>query len=240
MHSVKSLWQQLPLLLVTTVLSVASGAEDHKTLLPHAFSLPCHLYNSGTTSCLAFKSIRISSPLFLAPTPTSPATAKPMLSTNNKAACSHWNGIYTSCTANYPQYFTNMPNGQPDFDHEASCLCYTTSLDSIIWEPGIYDGYWRSCVEWFQTASPSFYSASMVGVDLNPCADLGDIRASVSHTTGLATAQPGAGVTISDMQTPTVTGSTTVVKEGLARMTRVSLILSYWLGLMVYLATTHG
>jgi hypothetical protein len=47
------------------------------------------------------------------------------------------------------------------FTIEASCLCYA---GISTYAPSIFDGYWASCLDYYQTASPAFYSSSLQGI----------------------------------------------------------------------------
>jgi hypothetical protein len=107
-------------------------------------------------------------------------------------------------------------------------------------------------VDWYQTASPAFYSASIlsdaVSVVRAPCSSIGDVRnagaassSSAAAATGAVT-RPGAGPsTTTASATPTstaLTGVTTTVaassvKTGAAHSVNVNCMMGFVLGLLV-------
>jgi hypothetical protein len=71
------------------------------------------------------------------------------------------------------------------FTTEASCLCYT---GISTYAPSIFDGYWASCLDYYQTASPAFYSSSLQGDTLTrtPCAAAGNVLDTAAATGGVS------------------------------------------------------
>jgi hypothetical protein len=134
----------------------------------------------------------------------------------NKSACSSWYALQSSCSAAAPGEFQTNTNGLPNLLSEASCLCYTTQANVLVYAPAVFDGVWGSCVEYFKTASPSFYSASLVesapeSAVVSLCAEVGNVRgASVTITSGQS-----SGAQLSSIA-PTPTGplTTTVAPTG--------------------------
>jgi hypothetical protein len=86
----------------------------------------------------------------------------------NVAACSSYSSLASSCAAATPS-FAQLP-----FSSEASCLCYTAVST---YAPSIYDGYWGSCLNYYQTASPDYYSQSLSrgALPRTPCAAAGNV-----------------------------------------------------------------
>jgi len=93
----------------------------------------------------------------------------------NIAACSSYSSLQASCAAATTS-FTHLP-----FSSEATCLCYT---DTSTFAPSIYDGWWDSCLNYYQTASPSYYSHSLSGDTLTrtPCAAAGNVMGTAAAT----------------------------------------------------------
>jgi hypothetical protein len=91
------------------------------------------------------------------PKPTASSSQDP-----NDLACLSWNAIQLSCSSSIPS-FSALP-----FSVEASCLCYKSST----YIGSVYDDYWGSCLNYFSTASPVFYSSTLGGdtVQRTPCA----------------------------------------------------------------------
>ena len=154
----------------------------------------------------------------------------------NKAACSSYFSIYSSCATQDPTDFQTASDAIPNFHNEASCLCYTTSSTSTVFAPSVPDSYGSSCVGWFQTASPSYYSASIIGVGggdviLSPCAALGDVRpTSAASDSGSRTAASGP---------LTTTVPTASLKPSIAGSVGVSYLLGLGFGLLA-IALSNG
>jgi len=75
--------------------------------------------------------------------------ASPTTSTDSSVlACISAYSIISSCEASTPG-FTNLA-----FSSQATCLCSTSGT----FAPGVYDGYWSTCLAWASTASPGEYS----------------------------------------------------------------------------------
>lgn len=93
----------------------------------------------------------------------------------NVAACSSYSSLASSCAAATPSF------AQLAFSSEAGCLCYTASST---YAPSIYDGYWGSCLNYYQTASPEYYSQSLSGDMLprTPCAAAGNVLGTSAAT----------------------------------------------------------
>lgn len=153
----------------------------------------------------------------------------------NKVACSSWFDIFASCNAKIPS-LTALP-----FTAEASCLCYTGS----IFAPSVYDKPWGSCVQYYKTASPAFYTSS-IGVGdgvMTPCASVGDVRAttSASSTSSTAAASSAASAATPTSTTPTATTTalTTTVSttpaKGIAPVITGSKVLGTLIGLSIFL-----
>jgi len=75
--------------------------------------------------------------------------ASPTTSIDSSAlACISAYSIISYCEASTPG-FTNLA-----FSSQATCLCSTSGT----FAPGVYDGYWSTCLAWASTASPGEYS----------------------------------------------------------------------------------
>ncbi|KAK4168362.1 hypothetical protein QBC43DRAFT_330896 [Cladorrhinum sp. PSN259] len=111
----------------------------------------------------------------------------------NYQACLTIQGAANQCASLTPGFQSiTEPKSQ------ASCFCYS----GLVWNPGLYDGLWGSCLSYLSTGSPSQYSALVNrpgGITTSPCALAGDIRAGVTPTPGDSTS----------FSTPTRTSSTT-------------------------------
>jgi hypothetical protein len=122
----------------------------------------------------------------------------------NVAACSSYTSLSGSCAA-ATSSFAALP-----FSSEASCLCYT---DVSTYAPSIYDGYWASCLNYYQTASPEYYSQSLSGDTLTrtPCAAAGNVRGGNAATgvvsVVVATSTAAATASGSGAASSTATGS---------------------------------
>src|SRR5271155_1859264 len=132
----------------------------------------------------------------------------------NVAACSSYSSLKASCAAATTS-FTNLP-----FSSEATCLCYT---DISTFAPSIYDGWWDSCLNYYQTASPSYYSQSLSGNTLTrtPCAAAGNVMGTAAATgvvssvvagTGSPTSGSGASPTL--ITTAAAGGAVSLEREG--------------------------
>ena len=180
-------------------------------------------------------------PISSGATATSTAPSVNATGDANKAACSSYFSIYSSCSTKNPAEFQTASDGLPNFSNEASCLCYTTSSTSTVFAPSVLDGYWGSCIDWFQTASPAFYSASIIGTAseaaiLSPCAGFGDVRsASLPLSSGnTATSLPAATGPL------TTTVSTASVKSSNAGSVGVSSLLGLEFGLLAIALSNIG
>lgn len=109
----------------------------------------------------------------LAPRQTAPASTSTFDA--NVAACSAYSSLESSCSAATTSF------GALPFSSEASCLCYT---DVSTYMPSIFDGYLSSCLDYYQTASPAYYSQSLSGDTLTrtPCAAAGNVMGSAAAT----------------------------------------------------------
>lgn len=121
----------------------------------------------------------------------------------NYAACSSWQAIEASCSMDISS-FSALP-----FTTEASCLCYT---GTSTYAPSIFDGYWSSCLDYYQTASPAFYSSSLHGdmVTRTPCAAAGNVLGTAAATSGVSSlVATSTAVTATAPATTTASGTTT-------------------------------
>ena len=83
--------------------------------------------------------------------------ASPYLATTSLAATTDPKGLAcntllamgVSCASETPD-FSALP-----LSIQLGCYCYSSST----WVPGMYDGLWLSCLSYFQTASPSWFSS---------------------------------------------------------------------------------
>jgi hypothetical protein len=102
------------------------------------------------------------------------------------------------------------------FTTEASCLCYT---GISTYAPSIFDGYWASCLDYFQTASPAFYSSNLHGdtVTRTPCAAAGNVLGTAAATGGVSSI-----VATSTAVTATATATASVVTTSTALTTQSS------------------
>jgi hypothetical protein len=145
-------------------------------------------------------------------------TSSPSSSTfdANVAACSSYSSLSNSCAAASP------PFGALPFSSEASCLCYT---DVSTYAPSIYDGYWGSCLNYYQTASPEYFSQTLSGNTLTrtPCAAAGNVLGTAAATgvvsvvvVGSSSSVPttGSGAASSPASTGTSSGAASVEKGG--------------------------
>jgi hypothetical protein len=135
------------------------------TFLSLAFTLPVATSTLSTITA---------PPRPLLPRQTSSSTAFDA----NVAACASYSSIFGSCVA-ATSSFQQLP-----FSSEATCLCYTASNT---YAPSIFDGYWGSCLNYYQTASPQYYSQTLSGDSLTrtPCAAAGNVLGT-SAATGVA------------------------------------------------------
>lgn len=173
------------------------------TLLSLAFTLPLATSTPATIT---------TPPRPLLPRQTSSTTTFDA----NVAACSSYSSIFGSCAAGTSS-FQNLP-----FSSEASCLCYTASNT---YAPSIYDGYLGSCLNYYQTASPQYYSQTLSGDSLTrtPCAAAGNVLGT-SAATGVASeavassssATSGATASASSSGTGTKSDAVSVKRGGFA------------------------
>jgi hypothetical protein len=115
--------------------------------------------------------------------PTAAPTGDP-----NYDACLSWQSISSTCQASIPA-FASLP-----IPTEDKCLCYTSGT----YAPSIFDGYWASCLAYFSTASPTFYSSSLGGdgSPRSPCALYPPTVTGSTSTSGIASSSSGgSGVT---------------------------------------------
>jgi hypothetical protein len=107
----------------------------------------------------------------------------------NDLACLTWRALQLSCESAVPS-FTALP-----FSVEASCLCFQSST----YIGNVYDDLWGSCLNYFSTASPAFYSSTLGGdtLDRTPCAaeGLSTAASSVVSSAIVLTAGPSATAT---------------------------------------------
>jgi len=161
---------------------------------------------------------------------------------DNKSACSSWFDLQSSCSAAAPGDFQTAANGLPNLSSEASCLCYTTQASVLVYAPTVYDGYWGSCVEYFKTASPSFYSASLVNSGPesaieSPCSAVGNVRGASAAITGSSSSSVASSSSIVPSPTTgplTTTVAPTGAKTGSAgRMSNGRELLGIRVGILV-------
>jgi hypothetical protein len=71
------------------------------------------------------------------------------------------------------------------FTTEASCLCYT---GISIYAPSIFGGFWASCLDYYQIASPAFYSSNLHGDTLTrtPYAAARNVLSTAAATGGVS------------------------------------------------------
>lgn len=118
---------------------------------------------------------------------------------SNRQACSSWSGIISSCSVDHRSAFKIVSGGFQHPVKEASCLCYTTASASFLsYAPNGYDHYWRSCLKWYKTAKPEFYSKTILSElseseIVTPCARIGDVIASEASAMATTT-DPGTGI----------------------------------------------
>src|SRR5436305_10786348 len=123
------------------------------------------------------------------PRPLAPRQTASSTFDANVAACSSYSSLQASCAAATTS-FTNLP-----FSSEATCLCYT---DISTFAPSIYDGWWNSCLNYYQTASPSYYSQSLSGDTLTrtPCAAAGNVMGTAAATGVVSSVVAGKGAPV--------------------------------------------
>jgi hypothetical protein len=140
---------------------------------------------TATTSAAAVGS----SASLITPQPTATTAQDP-----NDLACLSWRALQLSCESAVPS-FTALP-----FSVEASCLCFQSST----YIGNVYDDLWSSCLNYFSTASPAFYSSTLGGdtLDRTPCAAEGISTATSSVISSAVVTTAGSG------QTATVPSST--------------------------------
>jgi hypothetical protein len=135
------------------------------------------------------------------PRPLAPRQTASSTFDANIAACSSYSSLQASCAAATTS-FTDLP-----FSSEASCLCYT---DISTFAPSIYDGWWNSCLNYYQTASPSYYSQSLSGDTLTrtPCAAGGNVMGTAAATGVVSSVVAGTGSPTSGSGAPPTSTST--------------------------------
>jgi hypothetical protein len=149
------------------------------------------------------------------PRPLAPRqTAPPSTFDANVAACSSYSSLQVSCAAATTS-FTHLP-----FSSEATCLCYT---DISTFAPSIYDGWWDSCLNYYQTASPSYYSQTLSGDTLTrtPCAAAGNVMGAAAATgvvssvvAGTGSPISGSGASLTSTTTAATGGAVSLEKRG--------------------------
>jgi len=135
----------------------------------------------------------------------------------NYAACTSYSAIQSSCAAAVSS-FAALP-----FSQEASCLCYTSTST---WAPNFYDGLYGSCINYYQTASPSIYSSSFTGAEATrtPCAAAGNVRGesavtgpasvNIASSSAMATSAASSTAAASASATSASSGNAAVVVGG--------------------------
>jgi hypothetical protein len=88
--------------------------------------------------------------------------------TGPATSCEPWLNFENSCAAATSD-FTLLT----DFASQAPCLCYTSST----WAPDAYDSALATCLSYFSTASPEYYTSSLNGPNLprTPCLEVASI-----------------------------------------------------------------
>jgi hypothetical protein len=135
----------------------------------------------------------------------------------NAAACSSYTSISDSCAA-ATSSFRHLP-----FSSKASCLCYTASNT---YAPSIYDGYYGSCLNYYQTASTQYYYGTLSG-DSNtrtPCAAAGNVLGT-SAATGVVSVVVSSTSSAAGGATATASSSSTGSDSGVAAMERGGAVL---------------
>ena len=135
----------------------------------------------------------------------------------NVAACSSYSSITGSCAA-ATSSFGHLP-----FSSKASCLCYTASNT---YAPSIYDGYWASCLNYYQTASPQYYYGTLSGDSktTTPCAAAGNVLGT-SAATGVMSMVVSSSSSAAGGATATASTSSTGSNSGVAGMERGGAVL---------------
>lgn len=142
------------------------------------------------------------------PKPTATSSEDP-----NDVACLSWNAIHLSCSSVVPS-FTALP-----FSIEASCECYESST----YRGSVYDDLWGSCLNYFSTASPVFYSSTLGGdaVPRTPCAAEASLTATSSVESIISSAvinsvgsQPSIALTTTEPTGTSSNGATVVGRGG--------------------------
>jgi hypothetical protein len=107
--------------------------------------------------------------------------------TSADSSCNAFTSIFASCTSATPG-ITDLP-----FSVAASCFCYSSS----IWKPSAYDGAVATCLAYFSTADPAYYSSlsESGGIQTTQCQEVGNVITSASafKTTSAPTLSPSAG-----------------------------------------------
>lgn len=109
-------------------------------------------------------------------------------SAGGERACSSFLSIVDRCAGATPGFDDIV-----GFSSSASCVCYSSST----FRPSIFDGFWGSCLDFFSTASPSFYASLNDDgtIPSTPCASVGDIR---ERPTGVVGGSGGSDSSPSD------------------------------------------
>ena len=143
------------------------------------------------------------------PRPLAPRQTASLTSTfdANIAACSSYSSLSASCAALTPS-FAALP-----FASEASCLCYT---QTSTYAPAVYDGYWGSCLNYYQTASPEYFSQSLSGNTLTrtPCAAAGNVLGTSAATGVVSSVVAGSSPTSAASVTASGSGPATGTSGG--------------------------
>lgn len=140
----------LSLLLLIPLFATSSSRSFHTQVLSQD-----EMHSHATTIVLA---------LFLSCSSASTITAKAIpsfLRRQNNQACAGFSSLESSCSVKISN-FVNLA-----FTVQASCLCSQSST----YDGFVYDGYYRTCLAYYSTASPSFYSSDLSGDSLptSPC-----------------------------------------------------------------------
>lgn len=113
-------------------------------------------------------------------TSLSPTIASSEANSPDYTACVSFEAAFLACE-DATSGFTSEP-----FATKASCLCYSSST----WVPSVFDGEWSSCLGFYSTSSPAYYTSLVNETDFvgfAPCSSVGDVAiltpASVSATT---------------------------------------------------------
>lgn len=171
------------------------------------------------------------------PTPTATSAQDP-----NDLACLSWKAIQLSCSSSIPS-FTALP-----FSVEASCLCYESST----YRGSVYDDLWGSCLNYFSTANPVFYSSTLGGdtVERTPCAaeasftatsTVGSVISSaVINSAGFGATATAPGSTVPQTSTLlTTTVPTETTRSGAAVVGRGGCLVVMLTGLLALLFVNH-